>query len=322
MNPSRWNFRAALAVVAVLVWGQAVAQSFPAKPVRLIVPFPPGGAGDLITRPLGQKFTESTGQAVVVENKPGADTIIAMDALAKSPADGYTIGLVINSALTMNPALYAKLPYDMKDFAPIGMIATLPMALVVNPNVPAQNPTELASLIKAQPGKFNIGSGNIVARLAGELFKGSFGGSMVNIMHKGSAPNLTDLFRGDVHMAFEPVAVVLPHVKAGKLRALGVTELKRSPAAPDWPTIAESGFRDFEVPVWYGILAPAGTPRDVVAKLNQEIMAAMRDKDFASRLISLGFAPTTSTPEEYAAKVSAERARWDKLIKQWGIRLD
>ena len=301
----------------------AAAQSYPTRTIRLIVPFPPGGAGDLVMRPLAQKLTESMGQPVVLENRPGADTIIGMDTIAKAAPDGYTIGLAINAGLTMNGALYSKLPYDpAKDFAPITMLNTVPLVVVVGASAPVKSMAELAALIKANPGKYNYGSGNTVSRLASERLSSMIGGKIVGVSYKGTAPTLTDLMRGDVLFSFEPVGAVLPRVTAGKRRALGVAEPKRLAAVPEWPTIAESGFPGFEMPVWYSILAPAGTPADIVSRLHNEIVKAMRQPDLTARLTTIGFEPILTGGDTVIARANAERAVWSKLIAEWNIKLD
>ncbi len=301
----------------------AAAQSYPTRTIRLIVPFPPGGAGDLVMRPLAQKLTESMGQPVVLENRPGADTIIGMDTIAKAAPDGYTIGLAINAGLTMNGALYSKLPYDpAKDFAPITMLNTVPLVVVVGASAPVKSMAELAALIKANPGKYNYGSGNTVSRLASERLSSMIGGKIVGVSYKGTAPTLTDLMRGDVLFSFEPVGAVLPLVTSGKLRALGVAEPKRLAAVPEWPTIAESGFPGFEMPVWYSILAPAGTPADIVSRLHNEIVKAMRQPDLTARLTTIGFEPILTGGDTVIARANAERAVWSKLIAEWNIKLD
>ena len=301
----------------------AAAQSYPTRTIRLIVPFPPGGAGDLVMRPLAQKLTESMGQPVVLENRPGADTIIGMDTIAKAAPDGYTIGLAINAGLTMNGALYSKLPYDpAKDFAPITMLNTVPLVVVVGASAPVKSMAELAALIKANPGKYNYGSGNTVSRLASERLSSMIGGKIVGVSYKGTAPTLTDLMRGDVLFSFEPVGAVLPLVTSGKLRALGVAEPKRLAAVPEWPTIAESGFPGFEMPVWYSILAPAGTPADIVSRLHSEIVKAMRQPDLTARLTTIGFEPILTGGDTVIARANAERAVWSKLIAEWNIKLD
>ncbi|MFM9882140.1 MAG: Bug family tripartite tricarboxylate transporter substrate binding protein, partial [Burkholderiales bacterium] len=222
-----------LAIAAAIASAQ---QDYPSKPIRVIVPFPAGGSADLVARTVGQKFNENTKQPFIVENRAGADTIIAMDLVKNAPADGYTVGYAIGSALTMNPTLYAKLPYDpVKDYVPVMVIANVPLALVVHPSVPVKNVQELAALIKAKPGEIFYGQANIVAKVATEAFSMAAGGKMTEIAYKGSTPNVQALLVGEVKVSIEPVATVLPHVQAGKLRALAVTDSRRSAAFADLP---------------------------------------------------------------------------------------
>jgi tripartite-type tricarboxylate transporter receptor subunit TctC len=314
---------AALAATLALASTTAFAQQYPAKPVRIIVPFPPGGSADLVARTVGQKFTENTKQAVVVENRPGADTIIAMQAVKSAPADGYTVGYAIGSALTMNPTLYSNLPYDPnKDFAPVTLIVNNPLALVVHPSVPAKTAKELAEYIKANPGKLFYGQANIVAKVATEAFAAAAGGKMVEVPYKGSTLNVQDLLLGRVQVSIEPVATILPYVKEGKLRALAVTDSQRSKAFPDLPTIAESGVRGYSFNNWHAILVPAATPKEVVGALQAEITKAARHPDVASKLASVGVEVIAGTPDELQKRAAAEREHWAKQIKALGIKVE
>ncbi len=298
-------------------------QDYPAKPIRVIVPFPAGGSADLVARTVGQKFNENTKQPFIVENRAGADTIIAMDLVKNSPADGYTVGYAIGSALTMNPTLYAKLPYDpVKDYVPVMVIANVPLALVVHPSVPVNNVQELAALIKAKPGEIFYGQANIVAKVATEAFSMAAGGKMTEIAYKGSTPNVQALLVGEVKVAIEPVATVLPHVQAGKLRALAVTDSRRSAAFPDLPTIAEAGIAGYAFNNWHAIIVPAGTPKDIVTKLHAEIAKAARHPDVAAKVQPLGVEIVASTPDDLQKRVATEREHWAKQIKAMGIRLD
>ncbi len=298
-------------------------QDYPAKPIRVIVPFPAGGSADLVARTVGQKFNENTKQPFIVENRAGADTIIAMDLVKNSPADGYTVGYAIGSALTMNPTLYAKLPYDpVKDYVTVMVIANVPLALVVHPSVPVNNVQELAALIKAKPGEIFYGQANIVAKVATEAFSMAAGGKMTEIAYKGSTPNVQALLVGEVKVAIEPVATVLPHVQAGKLRALAVTDSRRSAAFPDLPTIAEAGIAGYAFNNWHAIIVPAGTPKDIVTKLHAEITKAARHPDVASKVQPLGVEIVASTPDDLQKRVATEREHWAKQIKAMGIRLD
>jgi len=314
---------AAAALTLALACTSALADTYPAKPIKLIVPFPPGGSADLVARVVGQKMAENTKQPVIVENRPGADTIIAMQAVASAPPDGYTVGYAIGSALTMNPTLYSKLPYDAaKDFAPVTLIVNNPLALVVHPSVPAKTAKELADYIKANPDKLFYGQANIVAKVATEAFAAAAGGKMVEVPYKGSTQNVQDLILGRVQVAIEPVATVLPYVKEGKLRALAVTDSQRSKAFPDLPTVAETGVPGYAFSNWHAILLPAATPKDVVAKLQAEIVKAARDPDVAAKVAPLGVEIVASTPEELQKRAASEREHWAKQIKAMGIKVD
>jgi tripartite-type tricarboxylate transporter receptor subunit TctC len=314
---------AAFAATLALASTAAFAQQYPAKPVRIIVPFPPGGSADLVARTVGQKFTENTKQAVVVENRPGADTIIAMQAVKSAPADGYTVGYAIGSALTMNPTLYSNLPYDPnKDFAPVTLIVNNPLALVVHPSVPAKTAKELADYIKANPGKLFYGQANIVAKVATEAFAAAAGGKMVEVPYKGSTQNVQDLLLGRVQVSIEPVATILPYVKEGKLRALAVTDSQRSKAFPDLPTVAESGVPGYAFNNWHAILVPAATPKEVVGTLQAEITKAAKDPGVTAKLAGVGVEVIAGTPDELQKRAAAEREHWAKQIKALGIKVE
>lgn len=322
-----WRRLSQLAAVALVLCATpslAVAQqAYPSKPIRLIVPFPPGGSADIVARLVSQKMSESTKQSVVVENRPGADTIIAMDYVAKSPADGYTVGYAIGSSMTMNPALYAKLPYDAaKDFAPVSVIANVPLALVVHPSVPAKSAKELADFIRANPNKLFYGQANVIAKVATEAFSLAAGGKMVEVPYKGSAPNVQDLVIGTVQVSVEPVATVLPYTQAGKLRALAITDSRRSPVFPDLPTVAETGVKGYAFDNWHAIVVPAATPKEIIAKLHEEIVKAARHPDVTARLATLGVEIVASTPEELQKRVASERDYWSKQIKTLGIKIE
>ncbi len=325
MTPRRPMARlAAIAATLAFACTSALAQqAYPSKPIKVIVPFPPGGSADLIARVVGQKLSENTKQPVIVENRPGADTIIAMQVVASAPPDGYTVGYAIGSALTMNPTLYSKLPYDpAKDFAPVTLIANNPLALVVHPSVPAKTAKELADYIKANPGKLFYGQANIVAKVATEAFAAAAGGKMVEVPYKGSTPNVQDLILGRVQVAIEPVATVLPFVKDGKLRALAVTDAQRSKAFPDLPTVAETGVPGYAFSNWHAILLPAATPKDVVAKLQEEIVKAARNPDVAAKVAPLGVEIVAGTSDELQKRAAAEREHWSKQIKALGIKVE
>jgi tripartite-type tricarboxylate transporter receptor subunit TctC len=315
--------RAAIAAAFAIAATGALAQQYPTKPVRIIVPFQPGGSADLVARTVGQKFNENTKQPWIVENRPGADTIIAMQAVKSAPADGYTVGYAIGSALTMNPTLYSNLPYDPnKDFAPVTLIVNNPLALVVHPSVPANTAKELADYIKANPGKLFYGQANIVAKVATEAFAAAAGGKMVEVPYKGSGANVQDLLLGRVQVAIEPVATVLPYVKEGKLRALAVTDSTRSKAFPDLPTVAEAGVPGYSFNNWHAILVPAGTPKDVVGTLQAEITKAAKHPDVTAKLAGVGVEVIAGTPDELAKRAAAEREHWAKQIKALGIKVE
>lgn len=324
MKPHRPLARLALLAPAlVFAASAAFAQAYPNKPIRIIVPFPPGGSADLVARTVGQKLSENVKQPVVVENRAGADTIIAMEQVKSAPPDGYTVGYAIGSALTMNPTLCAKLPYDpVKDFVPVGVIANVPLALVVHPSVGAKSAKELADYIRANPNKLFYGQANIVAKVATEAFSLAAGGKMVEVPYKGSTPNVQDLILGRVQVSVEPVATVLPHVQAGKLRALAVTDSRRSKAFPDLPTVAETGVPGYAFNNWHAIILPAGTPKDVVAKLHEEITKAARHPDVADKVAPLGVEIVAGTPEELEKRAATEREHWSKQIRTLGIKAD
>ena len=314
-------------VAAVLlglgVASTAIAQSFPNKPIRLIVPFPPGGPADVLARIIAQKMSEGFGQQVVVDNRPGGNTIIAAELAAKSPADGYTMLMAIDSTLTMNPALYTKLPYDpIKDFEPVSLIAVVPAMLVANLNAPFNTVPELIAYSKANPGKVMFGSGTITMQLAGELFNNMTGTKMQNVPYKGGNTTITALMGGEVPVIFEGISTALTNWKAGKVKALGAMGVRRLPQAPELATVAESGVPGYEAQVWQSIVVPAGTPRDVVAKLNTEITRVMKLPDTRERLTAAGIEPTTSTPEELRAFIRSETVKWSKIIKDIGLKIE
>jgi tripartite-type tricarboxylate transporter receptor subunit TctC len=314
---------AAIAATLALAGTAALAQQYPSKPIKIVVPFQPGGSADLVARTVGQKLSENTKQPVVVENRPGADTIIAMQAVASAPADGYTVGYAIGSALTMNPTLYSKLPYDpTKDFAPVTLIVNNPLALVVHPSVPAKTAKELADYIKANPGKLFYGQANIVAKVATEAFSAAAGGKMVEVPYKGSTSNVQDLILGRVQVSIEPVATILPYVKDGKLRALAVTDSQRSKAFPDLPTVAEGGVPGYSFNNWHAIVLPAATPKEVVNTLQAEITKAAKHPDVAAKLAPLGVEVVAGSPEELQKRAASEREHWAKQIKALGIKVD
>ncbi len=312
----------------LLVAGAAAtvqAQTYPSKPIRMIVPFPPGGTTDILARAIGAELTKAWGQPVVIENRPGAGGNIGSEAVAKSPGDGYTLLMGTVGTHGINPSLYKKMPYDaVKDFAPVTLVALVPNILVVHPSVPAKSVAELIALAKKQPGKLTYASsGNGTSiHLSGALFESLAGVQMVHVPYKGSAPAVTDLLGGQVNMMFDNMPSALPHVKAGKLRALGVTSAKRSPAVPDVPTIAEAGVKGYEASSWFGVLAPATTPKDIVAKLNAEIAKSLGTPEMKEKLSSQGAEPVGNTPEQFGAFIRAEIDKWAKVVKASGATVD
>jgi tripartite-type tricarboxylate transporter receptor subunit TctC len=313
------------AAFALLAAGVAGAQSWPAKPIRWIVPFAPGGTTDILARTISDKLTIALGKPVIVENNPGAGGGVGAVQTAKAAPDGYTIMGGTISTHAINASLYKTLPYDpVKDFTPITLIARVPNLLVVNPDVPAKNVKELIALMKANPSKYTFASsGNGTSQhLSGELFKSMAGVDMQHIPYKGSPAALQDVVSGQVTMTFDNITTAWPLAKAGKLRALAVTTAKRSPIAPDVPTLAEAGLAGYEIGSWQGVFAPAGTPVDVVKRLNTEIVKIINMPDVREKLVGLGAEPVGNTPDEFAALVKGEVVKWAAVVKQSGARVD
>ncbi len=315
----------ALAAVAVLAVGTAGAAQpdFPAKPVRFIVPFAPGGSTDTLARTLSVKLTDSLGQQVVVDNRPGANGNIGMEIVARANPDGYTIVLGYISNLGTGPSLYKKLPYDpVKDFAPITQLASAPNIVVLHPSVPAKSFKEFIAYAKANPGKVSYASAGVgsIGHLSGVLLDQLAGIDMVHVPYKGSGQAVNDILGGHVQMMISGMSSVIQHVKSGRLRPIAMTSLERSPAAPDVPTIAEQGYPGFEGTAWYGVLAPAGTPPAVVNRLNADILKALRQPDVRERLGAVGFDIVGGTPEQFGTYIKAEIAKWAKVVKAAGIK--
>jgi tripartite-type tricarboxylate transporter receptor subunit TctC len=318
----RWRALLAAMLLALMAAG-AQAQGYPARPIRLIVPFPPGGSTDILGRALGQKLAEAWGQQVIVDNRPGAGGSIGAEAAARAAPDGYTLLMAHIGTLAVNPALYPKLGYDpAQDFAPVSMVAIVPNVLVVHPSVPAKTVTELIEYARRNPGKLNYSSGGngSAAHLAMEYFKLQTKTDMVHVPYKGTGPALTDLIAGQVSLTMTGAPVVMPQVQAGKLRALGVSSPKRLDAFPDVPTIAESGVPGFDATQWYGVVAPAGTPREIVARLNAEINRVMQSKELKERLLAEGAIAAPDTPEAFAAFIGDEMRRWGAVVKATGMQ--
>ena len=319
---------AALTGIAALAWSvaaEAQATAYPTKPIRLVVPFPPGGATDLIARAVAQKLGEAWGQSVVVDNRPGAGGNIGTELVAKAAPDGYTLEMGTVGTHAINASLYAKIPFDhVKDFAPVILVAGVPNVLEVNPSVPVNSVQELIAYAKANPGKLNFassGAGTSI-HLSGELFKVMAGVQMTHVPYKGSSPALQDLLGGQVQLMFDNLPPSLPQIKAGKLRALAVTSATRAPALPDVPTIAESGLPGFEASSWFGILAPAGTPPAIIAKINAEVAKWLASAEGKEKLASIGANAAGGSPEDFARHIQAETAKWAKVVKESGAKVD
>ena len=321
---------ALLALLAAPAANAATAQSAPAgaypdKPLRLIVPFPPGGGNDILARAVGQRLVEVLGQQFVVDNRGGAGGAIGATIAAAAAPDGYTLFLGSVGNLAQNPALKENLPYNpVRDFAPVSLIATSSFILAVNPGVAAKSVQELIALAKASPGKFNYASAGTGSSLhmAGELFKHATGTDMLHVPYKGTVPAMTDLIGGRVQLIFSTMPPALPLIKTGRLRALGVTTAKRAAAAPEVPTIAESGVKGFNVSNWQGILLPAKTPGAIVRKLNRDLLATLKLPGMPETLAAQGLESAGSTPEEFGALIKAEIAKYTQVVKAAGIRVD
>ena len=302
--------------------GLASAQTYPGKPVRWIVPFQPGGTTDIIARLVGQKLSESWNQPVVIENRPGASGVIGTQAGAKAAPDGYTLTFAYNGNMTMNPNLIRKLPYDpVKDFSHVSMIVGSPFVLVVNPQVPAQSLQEWIALAKASPGKLNFAVGGGAGQLSVGLFKAMAGIDMLNIAYKGNAPSLNAVLAGEASVMFETTTAALPHVKTGKLRALGVTTAKRSPLLPDVPAIAEA-VPGYSVNLWFGASVPAGTPKEIVDQLNADMARVARMPDLKEKFASLGLDLLGGTPEQTTAAIKAEIETWARVVRDAKIPVE
>jgi tripartite-type tricarboxylate transporter receptor subunit TctC len=302
----------------------AETQTFPSKPLRLLIGYAPGGATDPIARLVAQKLTEALGQPVVLEHRTGANGNIAMEATAKAPPDGYTIAVAANG-FTINPSLYKKIGYDpVKDFAPITLIALIPNVLVVHPSLPAASVKEFIALARAKPGQLTHGSSGTgsVGHLAGEVFKLTTKVQFLHVAYRSSGPALIDLLAGNIQVAFPTTVAAMPLINAGRLRALGVTSLKRSGSLPQTPTIDESGVRGYEVVGYYGVLAPAGVPKEILARLNSEITRGLRMPDAQERLLRDGAEPVANTAEEFRAYIQSDLGKWAKVIEKAGIRFE
>jgi tripartite-type tricarboxylate transporter receptor subunit TctC len=326
---SRVTFRALtaalLASLALPLAGFSFAQAYPSKPIRFVVPYPAGGPLDIVARLTAQKVSQSVKQPVVVDNKPGAGGNIGADIVAKSAPDGYTILMGAVATHAINPTLYAGIPYDAaKDFVAVTQIASTPNVLIVNPSVPASNVREFIAHAKANPGALNFGSGSSgsAGHLAGELFKSMAGVDMVHVPYKGAAPAMQDLVGGRIQLMFDNLASAQSQVRAGAVRALAVTTAKRSALAPELPTIAESGLPGFDISTWFGVFAPAGTPREVVERLHAEFAQALADPGVRAKMRTLGAEPIGNRPEEFAGYIRSEAQKYSRLIRASGAKVD
>ena len=316
--------RGLVGLVALLASQAAFAQAYPSRSVRMVVPFAPAGPTDVIARIIGQKLSESTGQQFFVENQPGAGGNIGIGTVARAAPDGYTV-LVVSSSYVVNPSLYDKIPYDPdKDLAPVTMMADSPNVLVVNPDVPAKTVKELIALIKANPGKYSFASAGTgtTPHLSGELFKLSQGLDLVHVPFNGAGPAIQSALGGHTPIAFTALPPAAPLIKEGKLRALAVTSVKRSPALPDVPTMAEAGLPGQEADTLQGVLVPARTTAEIVALLHREIVKSIASKDVQQRFAELGFDPAGTTPVEFAAQIKAEIAKWGKVVRDAHIKVE
>ena len=297
------------------------AQEYPNKPVKLIVPFPPGGGADIIGRLVGAQFSKTFGQNFMTDNRPGAANIIATEIVAKSPPDGYTLLVAATGTFVTNPLVYAKLPYADRDFETIAIVADAPFILTVHPSIPVRSVRELTALAKARPGELtyaSFGTGSS-SHLAGELFQVMTRSRLLHVPYKGSAPGMADLLAGNITMKFDGGLASVPHIKSGRIRPLGVAALRRLPQIPDVPTLSEAGLKDFQAGSWYGLMAPAGTPREIIARLHVELVKALKQPDLQQRITDLGADVVGNTPEEFSAQIVREREVWAKVVKQAGI---
>jgi len=317
--------RVLLCAALAVFLSPALAQQYPTRPVRFVVPFAPGGSTDTLARTIGVKLADSLGQQVVVDNRPGANGDIGMMIVAKAPPDGHTILLGYIANLAIAPSLYAKLPFDpVMDYAHITQIATSPNVLTAHPSVPAKGLQELIALAKAKPGAINFASTGVasVGHLTGELLNNLAGMKMTHVPYKGGGQAIIDLLGGHVQVMFSGFSAAMPHIKSGKVRALAVTGIKRSPALAEVSTIAEQGFPGVEATAWYGVLAPAGTPKPVVTRLHGETVRILKLPDVSQRLNGLGFEIVGSTPEQFGAYIRSEIKKWEKVVKASGAKPD
>ena len=324
IHPTRRAALIALAIAMAAATGDATAQAWPTKPVKLVVPYPPGGPTDIVARVIGQRLQAQTGQPFLVENRSGAGGNTGAEAVARSAPDGYTL-LVATTAHAINPSLFKTLSYSFsRDFAPISQLTSGPLVVVVHPALPVKSIGELIALAKADPGKLNFASsGNGQStHLSAELFNATAGTQIKHIPYKGSAPALADTMAGQTQLMFDTMLSAMPQVRAGKLRALAVTSARRSPAAPEIPTVAESGLPGYEAIAWNGLLAPTGTPREVLARISAELRTAIEQPEVRERFEAQGFAAAWNTPEAFAAFINAEIEKWGRVVKVSGATVE
>ncbi len=304
--------------------GAALAQTYPDRPLRWIVPWPPGGGADVLSRMLSGRLAEQLGQPVVIDNRGGAAGNIGAEAAARAPADGYTIAFAYSGTHSINPHIYTKMPFRESDFAPVIWLSMVPQVLVVNPSVPARTVKELVALARARPGEFTFGSsGNgAINHLTGELFNMRAGTKILHVPYKGGGPASIALISGEISMIFGEPATIVQQVKAGKLRAIAVTSASRARALPELPTLAEAGIADYEVTSWNGVLAPAATPREIINRLNSEFNRIVNSPDMQAKMLEFGFEPTGGTPERFGALIRDELAKWLPVVKAAGIRVE
>jgi tripartite-type tricarboxylate transporter receptor subunit TctC len=303
----------------------AVAADYPDKPVRIVVPFPPGGTTDVLARIVATGLSEQLGQQFVVDNRPGASGVIGTSMVAKAEPDGYTLVFATINTHGINASLFPNLPYDpVKDFAPVTVVANTPNVLMVHPSVPAKNLSELIALAKAEPAKLNFGSTSLGGspHMSGELFKMMAKVNIVHVPYKGGGPMLTDLIGGHIQMAFDNLPSSMGHIRSGDVRAIAVTTAERAPSAPDVPTMRESGLPDYEVAAWFGMLAPAGTPPEIVNRLQQTVGEILQSPEGAKRLADLGAEPVGNTPAEFAEVIAYEVTRWREVVQATGVKVE
>ncbi|HJY79398.1 MAG TPA: tripartite tricarboxylate transporter substrate binding protein [Burkholderiales bacterium] len=314
----------ALVLCSLFVAAAGAQDAYPSRPVKFILPFPPGGGTDILGRVIAERLSTSLGQPVVTENRGGAGGNVGAEAAAHSAPDGYTIVLVAPS-LAISPSLYSKLNYDpVKDLTPISLVATVPNVMITNPSVEAKNLQEFIALARSRPGAMNYGSGGAGTsnHLAGELFNIVTGAKLVHVPYKGVNLAMQGVLAGEIQLVFIGIPAALPHIKAGKLRALALVAPQRSPALPEVPTVAEAGLKDFEVTTWYGVMAPSGTPRPIITRLNGELVKIMHTPDVKERLAAMATDPLTSTPEEFAAYLKQEIAKWGDVVRKANLKAD